>query len=828
MSAAASNDHAFAERGQTGLTDAEAATRLAAGQSNAFAAPASRSYLAILRGNAYPAINGPLVLISLVLAGYGLLWEAILTAAPVLFNIVIGLVQEVRAKRALDRIAILTRPTATVIRDGRALSIDLESVVLGDLVVAGRGDQLVVDGELVGDGRVELDEALLTGESDPIMRTRGDAVRSGTSVVAGEARYVATRVGAETTANRLIARSRLAPDRQTPLQREVARTIWIIAGLVVVTALIVVVAAVFADRVAGGGSSIVGHQETVEAAAVLVSLVPQGLAIMLTVTYAAGALRISRLGALVQRLRAVESMSRVDTLCIDKTGTLTTQRLSFTSLEALAPGDDHRAELDALIGSMAASFTSPDRTTVAVASALPARTRPLDDEVPFSSERRWSGLRFAGEERPLVMGAAMTVLSRVRDDGKRRHLEARVDAIAGEGQRVIVVATGPTGTTLTTTDGEPLLPDALEPIALLALTEELRPDARATLDELSRGGVTVRIISGDDPLTVDAVARRLGIDAGAPAVAGPDLTDLDDTALERMTQAVTRFGRVDPNLKGRLIAAFRHAGHYVAMIGDGVNDVLPLRAADLSVAMASGSAATRAAADLVLLGDAFGVLPRAVIEGRRILAAMQATLVLLLSRTFSVLLIVGGAALLTLPFPITPRQNAVLALLTVGAPLLLLVLWVPPMRTPPRLLQRTLRTSIPAAFALAALCLTVYTTSLGAGASVDIARTRLTSIAVFAGLGLLPLIRPPRRPPDDPLSDQLKPWGLAAISAFAYLVMTQLPFLQDLYGLAPLPIAELVELAVLATGWTFLVHGIRWLLAAAGSQTNRTASTIAG
>lgn len=810
-----------------GLTDAEAVARLAAGQSNAFAAPASRSYLAILRGNAYPAINGPLVLISLVLAGYGLFMEAILTAAPVLFNIVIGLVQEVRAKRALDRIAIVTRPTATVIREGRALHIDLESVVLGDLVVAGRGDQLVVDGELVGDGRVELDEALLTGESDPIMRTRGDAVRSGTSVVAGEARYVATRVGAETTANRLIARSRLAPDRQTPLQREVARTIWIVAGLVVVTALIVVVAAVFADRVAGGGSSIVGHQETVEAAAVLVTLVPQGLAIMLTVTYAAGALRISRLGALVQRLRAVESMSRVDTLCIDKTGTLTTQRLSFTSLEALAPGDVHRAELDALIGSMAASFTSPDRTTVAVASALPARTRPLDDEVPFSSERRWSGLRFAGDERPLVMGAAMTVLSRVRDDGKRHHLEARVDAIAGEGQRVIVVATGPTGTTLTTTDGEPLLPDALEPIALLALTEELRPDARATLDELSRGGVTVRIISGDDPLTVDAVARRLGIDEGAPAVAGPDLTDLDDTALERVTREVTRFGRVDPNLKGRLITSFQHAGHYVAMIGDGVNDVLPLRAADLSVAMASGAAATRAAADLVLLGDAFGVLPRAVIEGRRILAAMQATLVLLLSRTFSVLLIVAGAALLTLPFPITPRQNAVLALLTVGAPLLLLVLWVPPMRTPPRLLRHTLRTSIPAAFALAALCLTVYTTSLAAGTSLDIARTRLTSIAVFAGLGLLPLIRPPRRPPDDPLRDQLKPWGLAAISALAYLVMTQLPLLQDLYGLAPLPLAELVELAVLALGWTVLVHGIRWLLAAAGSRTSHTASTIA-
>ena len=791
-----------------GLTEAEADARRAAGQGNAFEPPTSRTYLAILRQNAYPGINGPLLAISLVLVAYGLIVEALFTAAPVVVNILLGVVQEARAKRALDRIAILTRPGATVVRDGGERTVDLSEVVLGDLLVARRGDQIVVDGELTGAERVELDEALLTGESDAVARGAGEPVSAGTSVLAGTARYVATRVGADTTANRLIARSRTAEDRQTPLQRQVARTIWVVAGLVLATGLLV-----FVTRPELGADT---DRASLEAAAVLVTLVPQGLAIMLTVTYAAGALRISRLGALVQRQRAVESMSRVDTLCIDKTGTLTTQAIRFHAVVPLRDGDDAQT-LEATLGAMAASAAASDRTTRAIAAALPATPRSLAAEVPFASDRRWSGLRFADDGRPLLLGAAMVILPACAVSAARRdELVTLVERTAADGHRVLVVARGPAGASIRDPEGGPVLPAELEPVALVALTEELRPDARSTLAELARGGVTVRVISGDDPVTVEAVTRQLGMPESGPARAGPSLEALDDAELTIEIAGITRFGRVDPDLKARLVTALRRAGHYVAMIGDGVNDVLPLRHADLAVAMASGSAATRAAADLVLLGDAFAVLPRAVVEGRRILASMQATLVLLLSRTFAVLLFVAGAALLALPFPITPRQNAILALLTVGAPLILLVLWVPPTRTPADLLRHTLRSSVPAAVALAALCLAVFAWSISAGADVDLARTRLTAAGVFGGLGLLPLIRPVVRPVDDPPRDHLKPWLLAGASAVVYLVLVQVAFVRELYGLVELPMGESLGLAAIGAVWTAVVHGLRRLAARPG------------
>ncbi|MDH5242630.1 MAG: HAD-IC family P-type ATPase [Chloroflexota bacterium] len=794
-----------------GLTETEASTRRQGGLGNEFQPPASRGYLAILRQNAYPAINGPLLLISAVLMAYGLVVEALLTAGPVMFNVVVGVVQETRAKLALDRIAILTRPGAIVVRDGRERAVDLADVVLGDLLIARRGDQIVVDGDLVGNDRVELDEAVLTGEADAVTRSSGETVRSGTAVLAGTARYVATRVGADTTANQLVARSRLAGDRQTPLQREVARAIWVVAGLVVMTGVLSVVTGL-TPATAGGG------RETLEASAVLITLVPQGLAIMLTVTYAAGSLRISRLGALVQRQRAIESMSRVDTLCIDKTGTLTTQKIDFAKavpIDERMRGDaDATSDLHRLLGDMAASVTVPDRTTSAITAALGSGARPLAAEVPFASDRRWSALRFADDDRALVMGAATVIIPALAlDHEERTALAAWVADTAAQGHRVVLTGRARAGATLTDDDGHPALPQDLEPLALIALTEELRPDAKTTLEELAHGGVTVRVISGDDPVTVNAVTRRLGLEGAEPARSGPDLAGLDDDELAAVTAPVTRFGRVDPDLKARLVATFRRQGHYVAMIGDGVNDVLPLRGADLAVAMASGAPATRAAADLVLLGDAFAVLPRAVVEGRRILAAMQATLVLLLSRTFAVLLIVAGAAVLSMPFPITPRQNAILALLTVGAPLILLVLWVPPSRTPPRLLRHTLVTSVPAGIALGALSLATFAWSLGNGASDQVARTVLTSTAVFGGLGLLPLIRPPRRPPEDPPLDQIKPWALAAISAAIYGVLMQVPLVYEFYDLAPLTIAELAALALISAAWTVGLHGVRWALA---------------
>ncbi len=664
-----------------GLAEAEVEARRARGEGNTYRPPTSRTYWEIFRQNAYLGINGILIGVSLLLVAFGLYVEAALTAGPVIANIFIGVIQETRAKRKLDRIALLNRPRAHVVRDGIERAIDPAEVVLGDLVVARRGDQVVLDGTIVGGGRAELDESLLTGESDAIVKVAGDAVLSGSAVVSGTLVYEVERVGADSFANRLLAEAKKLGDERTPLQREIAATIWAVAGLVLITSVPVALALM---ALPGGFDS----KETLTAAAVLVTLVPQGLAIMITVTYAAGALRITRLGALVQRQNAVESMARVDTLCVDKTGTLTTQRIAFSVAEPAAGRDPE--SLRAILAALAASTSAPNRTTDALGAAHPGAALPVADEIPFASERRWSGLQFGDAPgaapggtvvdvapgATYVMGAPPVLWPHLA--GPPGGLAARAEEIAAEGVRVLLLARAPDGASLRGDADRPALPDGLRPVALLGFTEELRSDVAEILGGLARAGLDLKVISGDDPATVEAIGRRVGLSMEGGVVSGLDLGVLDDEAFDAAAGRASVFGRVEPALKARLVAAFRASGHYVAMVGDGVNDILSLRRANLGIAMESGSAAARGVADLVLLHDAFGVLPKAVIEGQRIVAAMEATLILLLSRTFYVLLIIAGAALLGLPFPLTPRQNSVLAFATVGIPLVVLALWVPP------------------------------------------------------------------------------------------------------------------------------------------------------
>ncbi len=805
-----------------GLATTEAQARRERGEGNAYRPPTSRTYWEILRQNAYLGINGILIAVSLLLVAFGMYVEALLTAGPVIANILIGVVQETRAKRKLDQIALLSRPRARVIRDGAEQEIDPAEVVLGDLFVARRGDQVLLDGTVVGAGRAEVDESLLTGESDAVGKAAGDAVLSGSAVVSGTLVFEVERVGADSFANKLLAEAKKLGDERTPLQREIAATIWAVAGLVLLAA--VPVALALAILPTGFDS-----KETLTAAAVLVTLVPQGLAIMITVTYAAGALRITRLGALVQRQNAVESMARVDTLCVDKTGTLTTQRISFHLAEPVGAADP--GALDSLLGILAASTTAPNRTTEAMRAAHPGPPAPVDDEIPFASERRWSGLRFgdapgaapalgeadvpgtadrAGQAAPgatYVMGAPPVLWPRLAaaPDG----LAERIEAIAAEGVRVLLLARADDGAPLRSPDDRPALPPGLEPVALLGFTEELRSDVQEILGGLTRAGLDLKVISGDDPATVAAIGHRVGLAIAGGAVSGLDLTDLDDAALGEVADRASVFGRVEPALKARLVSLFRSRGRYVAMVGDGVNDILSLRRANLGIAMESGSAAARGVSDLVLLDDAFGVLPKAVIEGQRIVAAMEATLILLLSRTFYVLLIIAGSALLQLPFPLTPRQNSILAFATVGIPLVILAIWVPPRRLPRSLLGETLRVSIPASLGVFVVALPLYATMIEGGVGVPEAQTVLTSLTVFCGLGLLPLISSGEREAGSGRLVRWWPWLLAGIMLAVYLLMIQVPFLRDFYELTPLPGSVIAMLLAAAGLWTVAVHALR-------------------
>jgi cation-transporting ATPase E len=793
----------------TGLSTPEADARRAAGLGNDFRARTSRTYVEIFRDNSYPFINGPLLVVSAALIGFGAVIEALMTGLPVFGNIAIGVVQGSRAKRQLDRVALLSQAPATVVRDGLQQQIDVSTVVLGDIVVAVRGDEIQLDGRMVGEERASVDESALTGESDGIDKGTGDRVLSGSAVLGGSARYEVEAVGAGTFANRILAQAKGRRDVRTPLQSDIARAFAAVAILIVLSAVVVSL------TLQSGGSG--GSREAVFAAAVLVTLVPQGLALMLTVTYAAAAVRISRLGALAQRQSAIEAMSRIDTFCSDKTGTLTTQRIEFGTIEPTDPA----AGLDSLrgtIAAVAASTGTPNNTTLALRAAFPGPSIEVLEEVPFSSALRWSAIRFAGAARThppgggtYILGAPAVLIPELGRD-RTTAIAERAAALASAGNRVLLLARGsPTG--VLDDGGSPRIPGPLEPLALLTFREELRPEARATIAGLLEREIDVKIVSGDDPATVAAIGRQVGLHVDGVTVSGLDLAALNDDELGRVAERMTIFGRVDPELKARLVSALKARGRYVAMTGDGVNDILPVRSADVGVAMQSGSPATRGVADLVLIRDDFSIVPEAIRDGQRIVAAMAATLTVLLARTFYVLLIIVGAAVAGLPFAFTPRQNSILAFVTVGVPILVLALWVKPRPSPSGLLGQTLRISVPVSIGVAAVALPVYSTALASGASPDMARTILTTVSTFMGIGLLALIPVAA---DDEGRVQMPAWTRTAIlvgaMTVAYLLVLATGPGRAFFQLEPLPAEIVVILGAIAGTWTWavlLIHRTR-------------------
>jgi cation-transporting P-type ATPase E len=790
---------------ERGLTTAEVERRRAAGEGNDYRSPTSRTYLEIFKDNSYPFINGPLLVVSAALISFGAVTEALMTGVPVFGNIAIGVVQGSRAKRQLDRVALLSQAHATVVRDGVEHTVPPADVVLGDIVIANRGDEIQLDGRIVGPATASLDESALTGESHAVDRSAGDPVRSGSAVLSGVARYEVEAVGADTFANRILSQAKGHRDVRTPLQSDIARAFFAVGVLIVLAGAVVLLS--FPGAI--GEST----QNTVFAAAVLVTLVPQGLALMLTVTYAAAAVRISRLGALAQRQSAIEAISRIDTFCSDKTGTLTTQRISFGSIEPIA-GTIDAGGIEPVLAAVAASTTAPNPTTNALAAAFPGPAEPIIEEIPFASSLRWSAIRFAPSGTGHAAGAATwllgapAVLAAAMPAERAGSIRVRAEALAATGRRVLLLARAALDDPLLV-DGEARLPPDVEPVALLTFDEELRPEAQATIDGLRERGIDVKIVSGDDPVTVHALGRRLGLGADTTAASGLDLAELDDEALAEIAVRTTIFGRVDPHLKARLVTALKRRGRYVAMTGDGVNDILPVRTADVGVAMQSGSPATRGVADLVLVRDDFSILPEAIRDGQRIVAAMAATLTVLLARTFYVLLIIVGAALLQLPFPFTPRQNSILAFVTVGVPILVLALWVRPGPSRAGILAQTLRISIPLSLGVAAVGLPVYVTALGNGASTEAARTMLTTIACFLGIGALVLV-PIAADAEGRIRmpAEVRTAILIGVLVAAYLAVLSTELGRSFFQLAALPWEIVASLVAIAAAWTAAVIGI--------------------
>lgn len=740
-----------------GLTSDEAARRRAAAPPRR-RPKTSRSYAEILATNTFTVFNlilGALLAVTLAFGEY----QDALFGGVIVANTLIGIVQEVRAKRVLDRLALLVAPRARVWRDGEIALLPVDAIVVGDVIRLEPGDQVVADGPVVSSRALLLDESILTGESEQVSKGEGDPVLSGAFCVAGSGEYRVDAVGEESFAERLAAEARGTRGVLSPLQHDINRVLRITVGVMIPLAVLLL--ATIAIR---GDGLVDGARRSVAA---LVPLVPEGLVLLTSLTFAVAAVQLARVGTLAQRLNAVESLASVDTVCLDKTGTLTENRLRVTAIEGIDGGGDDALRRDLAL--LAASAGDRNATMQAIAEAAPGDAAPVLAEIPFTSARKWSGVTLAGP-RTLVLGAPDVLEGlgvSVPDD-----LRQRIAEHAAQRRRVVLAACGDVPL-----DDETLPP--VTPSGIVVLSEGLRPDAGPTVQYLSDQGVALKIISGDAVATVQAVARAAGVPGCDAAVAGADLPD-DPAALEDVAVATTVFGRITPEQKRSLVQALTRRGRYVAMVGDGVNDVLALKEARLAIAMGNGSQMAKGVADLVLLTNAFATVPVAVEEGRRILRNTHRVAKLFVAKSVYAAILLATLGLAPIAFPFLARHLSVTSSLTIGIPAFFLALSKSTGRVQREgFLAGLLAFTIPAGAISAAMIAGGYLIVRGPlDGSVIEGRTAAVLLATAMGLAILVQVERGL----DRRRVRAWVWGMVAFFAAALTVGLQVKFLRDFFA----------------------------------------------
>jgi cation-transporting ATPase E len=725
-----------------GLTSAEAIARRSQSGPGEAGAPSGRAFREILTRNAITWLNLILVTLGVATLATGSLADAAFLLVAVI-NTVVGTVQEVRAKRTLDRLALLNAPTARARRDGQLANLPIEQLVVDDIVELRSGDQVAAD-SVVASGRAEVDESLVTGEADPVAKGRGDPLVSGTWLVSGAAVARVVAVGADSYANRLVGEARRYSLAGSELVRSVNQILrWL-------SILMLFVGPVLLWR----QLQIQDWREAVRATtAGLVGMVPEGLVLLTTLAFFSAAVRLSRRRVLVQELPSVESLARVDELCTDKTGTLTAGRVAWGGMvlppAATAGGLSFpsRAEVEAALGALAA-VQDENPTMAAIGTATEVHADPgweALETVPFNSARKWSGTTFA-RRGTWVLGAAEMVTA--GDPGGVRRV---ADDLAAQGRRVLVVAHGQLALRGTT------LPEGLQLVAAIELREELRPDARATLEYFATQNVTVRVVSGDSAPTVGAVAAQAGLPGADDPVDARSWPE-DQAQRDELVLTHTVFGRVTPDQKRVLIDSLRRQGHVIAMTGDGVNDTLALKDADLGIAMGSGSPVAKAVAQLVLLDNQFETLPVVVAEGRQVLHNIERVASLFLVKNVYSLIISVSVAVAGWPYPFLPRQLTLISGLAIGIPGFFLAFAPSQERFRPGFLRRALRFSVPAGATEAVAILLAYASARALSATAAESRTAAVIVATIASLTVLVLQARP-----------LRLWKLGLIGAMAAL-----------------------------------------------------------
>jgi cation-transporting P-type ATPase E len=703
-----------------GLTAAEVADRVRRGLTNAEGGPSSRSVAEIVRSNVFTFFNAVLAVMLVAILVFGQVRDA-LFGIVLFLNMGIGIVQELRAKRTLDRLSLVAAPKARVVRDGGVVEVAVADVVLDDVIDLRSGEQIVADGEVLAAEGLEIDESLLTGESRPVAATTGRPLMSGSFCVAGSGRMRVTGVGAQSYARRLAAEAKRFRRTPSELRRTTDRILKATTLLMLpITVLLV------ATRWPMAHGDL--HTVVPETVAALVGMVPQGLVLLTSIAFAVSVTKLARRKALIEELPAVEVLARVDVVCLDKTGTLTEPELEVVALETISTADPDAAR--AALGSVGGLDPAGARnaTARALAAAYPEPGWTRTGAVPFSSRRKWSAASF-GDHGTWVLGAPDILLP--AGDPAR----LRADALAGEGARVVLLATA---SALPEADAAPA---GLAPVALVSLEERVRSDAAATLAYFSGQGVSLKVISGDSPCTVASVARRAGLELlGEPVDAASLPTE--PAELAEFMESHTVFGRVRPEQKRDMVAALQSRGHVVAMTGDGVNDVLALKAADMGIAMGAGAPAARAVAEFVLLDGRFATLPDVLAEGRRVMANVERVANLFVTKTVYATLLALGAGLFALNYPLLPRHFTLIDALTIGIPGFFLALAPAAPRYRPGLLPRVLRFTLVCGTVMTVAAAASYTWALGVAdtthlADVGEARTVAVLTLTFVGIWVL-------------------------------------------------------------------------------------------
>ena len=808
------------EIGVTGLTPKEVVQRIESGQSNAVKTSTSRSVQDIVRANVFTLFNG-IIFAAMVLVLITGSWRDAVFGFVIIINTGIGIVTELRAKRTLDKLSILVASEFLVHRDGRDVEVPHNEIVLDDLLWIRAGEQVPADGQIIQTWGLELDESMLTGESRTVRHKVGEQVYSGATAVSGMALVKVNAVGSHSYAATLTAQAKVYKKTVSDLNKGINTILKFMTFLVVPLCILLILSQI--HTVGGWGTALSTgewRQAVVSAVAGVVGMIPEGLVLLTSLNFAVAAMRLARHNTLVQELESVETLARVDALNLDKTGTITDGGIAFNRLVMLdsASSAAEQAATQALYD--CCNEEQPNGTGQAVLAGLKAQgygAGAVESRVPFSSARKWSAVRKSGET--WYMGAPEVIISAL--EGDYSSVLQQVNEYANDGNRVLLVArsTAPLSPRsglrdavegANVSDG-PQLDVQAEPVALVLCSEKIREDAERTLAWFREQGVRCRVISGDNPVTVGAIARRVKLTGDHEPVA-MDARELpeDVNELARVLENVDVLGRVLPDQKKAIVQALHTQNHVVAMTGDGVNDALAIKEADLGIAMGNAAPATKAVAQVVLVDSKFSHLPDVVARGRQVMANMERVASLFLVKTVYSALISLGVVLTQIPYPYLPRHITYIGALTIGMPAFILALAPNTRRYIPGFLKRVVTFALPGGIATALsvlLAAWVLPPVMGwnvTGDAADLSALRATSAIILFAMGVFVLARVAR---------PLNGWRgvLVAVFAAAGVIGAFVPFVANFFALI-LPTGATMVATLIALAGSALIFALcLWL-----------------